>query len=430
MPLHHQASLLDLFVAIHGHLEHELIPFWNTHAIDEQYGGYHTAFDDKGTALPQPEKYLNVQARMLWWFSRLARAYPDRPDYRAKAQQGATFIIGAFWDPGPGGWRWKVAQDGAPIDDGKVVYGQSFAIYAFAEFARATGDPQGLHYAETSFELLQTYAADTQHGGYFENFEPDWSLAAPGFHGGDRKSLDTHMHLMEAFTALWSASGAETHRRRLLELIALIAEQMIDPGTGCGLNQFDHAWRTLPAIAIRRTWNAERMGEAPHQPVETTSYGHNTELAWLMHLALQSANVATTPYLSVLRGLLDHALAHGVDWECGGLFRDGLRAGGPLVREKEFWQHAEALVGFLDGYELFGDERYLDAARCIWSFVDRWMIAHEVGEWRVLLDRAGKPLDRSIGNNWKGAYHTGRAMLECSERLQRLLARRRVEIAD
>jgi mannobiose 2-epimerase len=100
-----------------------------------------------------------------------------------------------------------------------------------------------------------------------------------------------------------------------------------------------------------------------------------------------------------------------------------LRATGePLVLEKEFWQHAEALVGFLDGYEVFGDERYLDAFECLWRFVAKYMIIHEVGEWRTLLARDGSPLDSNIGNPWKVNYHTGRAMIECTRRLERLLA--------
>jgi len=228
------------------------------------------------------------------------------------------------------------------------------------------------------------------------------------------------MHLMESFTVLLEASGEEIHRRKLLEITDLIASRMVDPASGCGLNQFDAAWNPIPAIAIKRTWNAERMGEAPAQPTETTSYGHNVELAWLMRRALEIAKADIEPYKPILRRLLDHAVQHGVDWEFGGIYRDGLRDGGALVLEKEFWQHAESLVGFLDGYELFGDARYLDAFETIWRFVQRYMIIHDVGEWRTLLDRKGRPIDPKIGNPWKVSYHSGRAMVECLERLGRL----------
>jgi len=190
---------------------------------------------------------------------------------------------------------------------------------------------------------------------------------------------------------------------------------------GCGLNQFDAAWTPLSAIAIRRTWNAERPGDAPATPIETTSYGHNIELVWLMWRALDAVGVDRSWAAPLLRRLLDHALTHGVDWQYGGIYRDGLRDGGPVVLEKEFWQQAEALVGFLDGYAFYGEARFLDAVECIWQFAQRRMIIQGVGEWRTLLDRAGKPLDARIGNPWKVCYHTGRAMLECITRLDELL---------
>lgn len=405
------------------HLENGIIPFWCERAGDPEFGGYLTNFDQRGRHYGTPEKYLNTQCRLLWWFSRLCRRYPARAaEFAPLARQGVDFMLRHFWDAEFGGWYWKVKQDGARLDDGKVVYGESFAVYALSEYARATGDPRGLEYAARTFDLLQQYCADTRHGGYYENLERDWQVSAPGFCAGDRKGLDTHMHLMEAFTALYAASGREVHRRKLLEITDLIVARMVDPDTGCGRNQFTLDWTPIPAIAIRRTWNAEREGDAPAVPTDTTSYGHNVELAWLMRLALETAGAPVAPYEPVMRRLLDHAAEHGVDWKCGGIYRDGTSRGGPLILDKEFWQTAEVLIGFIGGYEQFGTDRYLDAFEAVWRFVQKHMIIAGVGEWRTLLDRKGKPLDPKIGNPWKVSYHTGRSMIECVERLEKLLA--------
>jgi mannobiose 2-epimerase len=119
--------------------------------------------------------------------------------------------------------------------------------------------------------------------------------------------------------------------------------------------------------------------------------------------------------------ILAHAYEHGVDWEYGGIYRDGTAKGGALILEKEFWQNAEALVGFLDGYEIFGEERFFLAFENIWGFVKTHMINPEVGEFRTLLDRQGNPIDPKIGNPWKVAYHSGRALLECVNRLKQIL---------
>jgi len=405
---------------IRKHLEKGIVPFWLERAWDQEYGGFLTNFDENGKRMDTPEKYLNTQARLVWWFSILFRQYPQRAEFKDLASRGVDFLLKYCWDEEYGGWYWKVNRDGSRLDDGKVVYGQSFAIYALSEYYIATKNDRGLEYAEKTFDLLQKYCADTLRGGYFENLEPDWWVSEPGFCAGDRKGLDTHMHLMEAFTTLYAASGKEIHKRKLLEMIDLIVTHMIDHENGCGRNQFDLDFNPIPAIAIRRTWNAEREGESPEISTDTTSYGHNVELAWLMNRALQTAGVDNAPYRDTMRRLLDHAVEHGVDWEYGGIYRDGTSTGGPLIKEKEFWQNAEVLVGFLDGYETFGEERFLDAFENVWLFVNKHMINHEIGEWRTLLDREGDPIDPKIGNPWKVAYHSGRSMLECVIRLARL----------
>ena len=415
-----QQRLAQLYAEITHHLEQGIIPFWLTRAWDVDYGGFLTNFDEDGRALDTPEKYLNTQARLVWWFSALFRRYPARSEFSDLARRGVDFLLAHFWDDVHGGWTWKIHRDGSRLDDGKVVYGQSFAIYALSEYALATGDPRGLSYAGQTFDLLQKYCADTRYGGYYENLEPDWMVSAPGFCAGDRKGLDTHMHLMEAFTTLYAASGLEIHRRKLLEVLDLIAYAMIDPVTGCGRNQFTLDFTPIPAIAIRRTWNAEREGDAPAVPTDTTSYGHNVELAWLMRRALQTAQADPAPYTPAMRRLVEHACDHGVDWELGGIYRDGTASSGPLIKDKEFWQNAEVLIGFLDAYEAFGDARFLEAFENVWRFVTTFMINQEVGEWRTLLDRAGQLIDPKIGNPWKVAYHSGRSMLECSLRLARL----------
>ena len=248
---------------IKAHLETGIIPFWLERAVDREFGGFITNIDGEGVVQDTPEKYLNSQCRQIWWFSRLHRQRPEIPSCAELASGGVDFLIRFFWDARHGGWFWKTGRDGSRLDDGKVVYGQSFAIYALSEYYLATGNRIGLEYASRSFDLLQKHCADTQYGGYYENLEPDWQPATGGFHAGDRKGLDTHMHLMEAFTVLYQASGEPIHRRKLMEIVDLIVEKMIDREHGCGRNQFDLAFKPIPAIAIRRTWNAERAGEAP-----------------------------------------------------------------------------------------------------------------------------------------------------------------------
>lgn len=417
-------SLLDTLHYYHNSIDEQLqngvIPFWLERCYDNQYGGFLTNFDSKGRPLPNPEKYLNTQARLVWWFSTLYRRYPERSEFIEKARYGLDFMIQHFWDVDYEGWYWKVERDGSLIDAGKVLYGQVFAIYALSEYTLATGENRSLSLAERTFDLLQIYCADTLHGGYYENLERDWNVAPGGFFAGDRKGLDSHMHTMEAFTLLCKATKQEVHRRKLNEVVGIIVNHMLDPTTGSGRNQFDLAFNPTPAISIHRTWNAERKGKSPAISIDTTSYGHNIELAWLLTYALEAADIDKNVYRQVRYKLVDHAYTHGVDWEFGGIYRDGMASGEAIILEKEFWQNAEAMVGFIDAYEVFGEQRFLKAFENIWQFVDHYMINHAVGEWMTLLTREGKPIDDNIGNPWKVAYHSGRSLLECATRLERL----------
>lgn len=412
----HQSALCE----IRANLEEGILPFWLQRGIDTQFGGYLTCFNEAGNPTEDTDKYIVTQTRMIWGFAALYEEYPD-PKLQEAARQGYEFFLRTFWDPVHLGWRWKVRRDGTPLDDGKVVYGQGFAIYALATYGRVFHNAEALAYAERTFDLLQIHCADTLRGGYFENLEPDWSLSEPGFAAGDRKSLDIHMHLLEAFSALAQATGKPTHKRKLEEVMGIILRHMVDHENGCGYNQFDIEFKPIPAIDIRRTWNAERaVGETVAKPTDTTSYGHNIELGWLINRAADILGYPQDHFNALIRSFDDHALRYGFDAELGGVYRDGLHDGAALVYDKEWWQNCEALVGFLDTYERTGDERYWDAFFKTWTFDKAYFINPATGEWRQLLRRDGSPLVTDMGNPWKAIYHTGRAMLECKRRLERL----------
>lgn len=403
------------------HLENGILPFWLENGTDKAYGGYLTCFDENGQPESDKDKYIITQTRMIWGLSALLELYPENRQLLEEVKQGVNFFIKHFWDKEYGGWYWKVSRDGIALDKGKVVYGQSFAIYALVQFTLSTGDPIGLEYAEKTFDLLQVYCADTYRGGYYENLEEDWSLSSIGFNGGDRKSLDIHMHLMEAFTTLVQCSGKEVHRRKLEEVIELILKNMVNYSFGCGLNQFDLDFNPIPAINIRRTWNAERStGEILSGPLNSTSYGHNVELAWLLNRAGEVLKKPADYFNNITRSLVEHSLKYGLDYEFGGVYRDGPHYGDALVRDKEWWQNCEVLVGYLDAYEKLGDKKYLEAFEKVWNFSNEYFIDHTIGEWRQLLNRKGEVIDGSIGNPWKAIYHSGRSMMECKQRLKRM----------
>ena len=403
-------------------LQDKIIPFWLERSVDTEFGGYLTSFDPEGNFDGNGAKYIVTQSRMLWGFSHLSQFATEaqKPLMEAAAHQGYAFFKKHFWDDVHGGFFWYVNRDGSIADPSKLTYGESFAIYALSEYALRYHNLEALEYAEKTFALLQLYVADTEFGGYYENIERDWCISPGGAWAGDRKSLDIHMHLMEAFTTLYEATGKEIHRRKLLESIGIIRQHMVNEEKGYGYNQFDLQFHQIPAINIMRTWNAERETNAViEQPTDTTSYGHNVELSWLMDYAYQILGDENVD-LPLLHKLLDHSLIYGYDYEYGGVYRDGVADQEALVLDKEWWQNFESLAGYLNGYAKYGNEQYWDAFVRTWTFVKENFLNLEIGESRQLLDRTGIPIVSNLGNPWKGIYHTGRALAECLKRFQKL----------
>ena len=90
---------------------------------------------------------MNTQCRLIWWFSTLYRRMPEMAKAKELAKQGVDFLLKNFWDEKYGGFYWKVKRDGSELDQAKIVYGESFCIYALSEYYLATGDKRGLEYA-------------------------------------------------------------------------------------------------------------------------------------------------------------------------------------------------------------------------------------------------------------------------------------------
>jgi len=406
-----------------SHLENELLPFWLTRAGDEKHGGLITHFDEQGKDTGEDEKSMLGQARSIYSYASAHRNGYGGTHSADLAREGLEFMIKQMWDHQYGGFYWMTDRAGNVKIDEKILYGHSFAIYAFSEYSLATGDPRGIEYAEKVFNLIQKHCADTHYGGYFEMFHRNWELKGPGAEGGDRKTLDIHMHLMEAFTTLYECSQKELHKRKLLEIIHLIIDKILHPKYKTGIPQFFADWRIAPQIKFDIIWGWDRFSEdgIKGQAEDNTSYGHNVEYAWLLMRALDILEIPLSKFKNIITPQFEHALKDGIDLEFGGVYVEGSHAGGVYDREKEFWQNAEMLIALAQASLVFDPEYYWPAYKNVHRFVFDKIINHQVGEWWPLLTRQGEPIWTHMSHNWKINYHTIRSMVETIDRLERLL---------
>ena len=406
-----------------NHLVNELLPFWTSRMIDHVNGGYLTHFDKNGNDSGEDEKSLIAQSRCLYSLSSAHRSGYGNGQFAELAKHGADFLIDKMWDREFGGFYWMIDRKGNVKIDQKIVYGLSFAIYSLSEYTLATGDQRGIDYAGRVFDLIQKYCVDSMYGGYWEMFHRDWTLKGPGSQGGDRKTLDVHMHLMEAFTTLYECTGKDVHRRKLLEDIDLLIHRIIHPVYKTGIPQFFKDWSVAPQIKFDIIWGWDRFSEDGQKgnATDNTCYGHNAEFAWLLIHALEILKIDKAGYSDLLRIILDHTFNNGIDYEFGGVYVEGPHSGGVYDREKEFWQQAEVLIGMLDGVLMFGDEKYFEAYINVHRFVLDKMVNKGVGEWYPLLTRKGDPIWTHMSHSWKINYHTIRSMVQSIQRLDKIL---------
>lgn len=384
-------------------LRENVLPFWMDHVPDETHGGFLGSLAEDRTVDPAGLKGGVLNARILWAFAAAFGRYGD-PGYRRMADRAMAYLLEYFWDEDHGGVYWMLDHQGRPVSDRKQTYNQAFALYGLAEHHRATGNPEALGRAVELYRTIESRAADSGHGGYWEARGRDWGplddLRLSEKDRNSPKSMNTHLHVMEAYTNLLRVWDGEGLRERLRALVEIHTERIVAAESGHLLLFFDEAFR----------------------PVDrAVSFGHDIEASWLI---VEAAEILGDPGLRARSAVVAEKIARvtleeGLDREHGGVYAE--RAdGGPLDDEKHWWMQAEAIVGFVNAWELTGDDAFLTAAEETWRFIERFVVDRVHGEWRWRVARDGSPIPGLPKvEPWKCPYHNSRAALEAVARSTR-----------
>lgn len=381
-----------------------IIPFWLHRCLDGKNGGYIINFDKNGNK-KSGTKMIVTQARMLWLFSRLARKGYRPEECLAAAQHGYRFLTGKMWDDKNGGFYWETDSIGNVLKPKKHLYGQSFALYALSEYYMACGNSGVLDFAEDFFQLLEDKAYDKEFGGYREYFNTDWSLP-PAVEISDMgvtrdvKLMNTHLHLMEAFTNYYRAFPSPLVRERLLELVIIQSTTVVRKDIGACTDKYS------------RDWTPDLEGASGR-----VSYGHDLENIWLITDACRAVGMQTYPFHDTFRALFDNAVTFGYDEKNGGFYYNGPPASPADNRNKSWWVQAEAIVSALYMYQLTGEKDYLPVFKTTMAMIENKLVDWQTGEWHSTVTQEGEARGDKA-NAWKAGYHNGRAMLECIDLLR------------
>ncbi|OHB85522.1 MAG: N-acyl-D-glucosamine 2-epimerase [Planctomycetes bacterium RBG_19FT_COMBO_48_8] len=390
--------------AVRNELENNLVPFWLERSVDPEYGGFIGQMSNDGTIDPRAPKGLILNARVLWTFSALYRFNEDN-QYLDMARRAYDYLETYFWDSQHGGAFWQVDFQGRPLDDKKKIYGQAFYIYALAEYYQAFGSDPAIQLARQLYDLIETNSRDQLYGGYIEVCNRDWSVAEDlrlsEKDMDEKKSMNNHLHLLEAYTNLYRIWPDTQLRERLTELFDIFDWRITDQASGHLNHFFDDTWQPKSA---------------------NYTFGHDIEASWLLCEAaevLDDSNITSRAQRLALR-LARVTLAEALDND-GGLCYEG-QAGKVTDPNREWWPQAESVVGFLNAYELSSDRSFLEAALKAWDFIEKYFVERKYGEWFWRIDRTGcpDPTEPKI-SQWKGPYHNVRTCLETIRRLQQII---------
>ncbi|MBG0858828.1 MAG: AGE family epimerase/isomerase [Bacteroidales bacterium] len=393
-----EQKLAQLKKAVTDNLENNILSYWSSKMPDEVNGGFYGRIDRNNQVIPDAEKGGILNARILWTYSAAYRVTKN-PEYLRLATRARDYILTHFIDRESGGVFMILNAKGEPADTRKHTYTQAFFIYGLSEYARATGDREALKAARDIFRLFEKNVLDKESNGYFEVFTRDWQRSRDRLIGeksaADEKTMNTSLHVMEAYANLYRVWPGKRMAERLRNMVNIFLDHIIDK------NRFHLI------CFLDKNWNSTS---------EIDSYGHDIESSWLLYeAALLLKDPALVNRVKEVSIKIADAASEGLMPD-GGMLTEKDRATGRTRTTRSWWEQAETVVGYINAYELTGNEIYLNRAISAWNFIDRYFVDKVNGSWFTSLSPEGVGGGDKAGN-WICPYHSGRMCLEIIERV-------------
>lgn len=399
--LKYTAAELFAAQALASHLKKELtediLPYWSKKICKGDTGFYGRI---SGEEVIDPEAPVGaiMTSRILWTFSNAFRLF-RREEYKTMAMQAKSLIINNFYDIEQGGIYWSINPDGTPLDTKKQIYAIAFCIYGLAEWNRASGDEEALELAKKLYRDIEKHSFDTCKNGYFEAFTREWSeiqdMRLSDKDANESKTMNTHLHVLEAYTGLyrvWKDGGLAA---QLKNLIGIFLDRILGADAHLRLF-FDDDWNCGYKIY---------------------SYGHDIEASWLLHeAALVLGDEATIGKVEKEVPRIAAAAGEGFTAK-GGMIYEKDNATGHIDGDRHWWVQAESVVGYFNLWQLTGEPSGLENSIECWEFIRNNLIDRENGEWFWSIHQDGtvNRTDDKAGF-WKCPYHNGRMCMEIIER--------------
>ena len=377
-----------------------ILKYWTKNSIDVKTDGFIGQIDYHENVIENAEKGSVLNARILWSFS-ASYQITKNEEHKKLATRAFKFLSEYFYDGEFGGLFWSINADTTPKDTKNQIYALAFAIYGLSEYYVISKDEKALAIAINLYLRIQKHSYDPINKGYLEAFTRDWQpiddLRLSDKDANEKKTMNTHLHIVEAYANLFKVWKDKTLQNDIIELLQTIEKHFINTETGHLHLFFDENWVEKPDVI---------------------SYGHDIEAAWLL---LQCAEISENKTL--IANYKKHAIQmaevtqEGLDSD-GGLWYEFDPKKKELIAEKHWWVQAEALIGFYNVYQLTGEEKYLDIVFKNWDFIKNHILDTKKGEWFWGVYRDYSLIEKDKAGFWKCPYHNSRACLELINRIK------------
>ena len=392
-------QLKHLYKELEWEMSENILPFWMKQVADHENGGFFGRITNDGIAVKDAPKGAVLNARLLWTFS-AAYNLTGRTEYLEFAQKAYVFFTDHFIDHQYGGVVWSVTAKGEILNSRKQIYAQAFGIYAFAEYYLATGEQDSILLASELYGFVEKYAFDPECNGYLEARSREWEplddLRLSEKDANEPKSMNTHLHILEAYTKLFEIWKDDELGNKLQNLITIHSDKILSAENGHFNLFFDMDWTPKS---------------------EHYSFGHDIEGTWLITEAVRALGLksVTEKVEQLAVKMAEISLQEGVA-EDGSLFNEGLN-GKVTDTDRHWWPQAEAIIGFLNAWEISGNTKFIAAAGKAWDFIKEHM-RHPSGEWWWLVNSRYEPDEsQDLAGEWKCPYHNTRCCIEVMKRV-------------
>ena len=378
-----------------------ILGYWMNNTFDKDHDGFFGQIDNENNIIPDSPKGSVLNARILWSFS-AAYNLTKNHAYLHYAGRAYHYIKQHIIDKEYGGVYWSVDYKGDPLDTKKQVYATAFTIYGLSEFYQAIQKEEAKDLAINLFYSLVKHSYDITNTGYLEAFTRKWQpihdLRLSEKDANEKKTMNTHLHVLEAYTTLYKIWPDGELRWHIEKLLNNFLQHFINPDTQHLNLFFDEEWHSKSGLI---------------------SYGHDIEATWLLQEAAETINhEKLSAKIKAINIHIADATICGLDTD-GGLWYEYDPATDHLIKEKHWWVQAEAMVGFYNTYQITGDEKYLTIAEKCWAFVKDKILDKTNGEWFWGINEHGEVMPgEDKAGMWKCPYHNSRACIEIIKRIK------------